>query len=120
MSKLTKQEHNAIVNKRPPLEQLNQDGSVQLILSPFVHLFNINEMTKCLFNSLTLQKVYLNNEKYDKILTDLSIANQSDEVKSLVKLKFLVLKVLTRRKCLIQLQTVRSKKSLLRVSRMFW
>ena len=73
MRKSTKQERNVVVDKRPALEQLDQEGSVQLILSPFVHVFNINEMTTCLFNSLTMQKVYLTNEKYAKVLTDLSV-----------------------------------------------
>ena len=47
-------------------------------------------MTKCLFNSLTLKKVYLTNDKYSKVLTDLSEGERSDDVKSLIELKFVV------------------------------
>lgn len=90
MRKLTKQERNVVVDKRPALEQLDHEGSFQLILSPFVHVFNINEMTTCLFNSLTMQKVYLTNEKYAKVLTDLSVGYLGDDVKSLIELKFIV------------------------------
>ena len=90
MRKLTKQERNVVVNKRQALEQLDQEGSVHLILSPFVHVFNINEMTTCLFNSLTMQKVYLTNEKYAKVLTDLSAGYRGEDVKSLIELKFIV------------------------------
>jgi uncharacterized protein len=90
MGKLTKQGHNAFMNKRLSNEQLDQIESTQLILSPFVHVFEINETTKCLFNSLTLQKVYLANEKYSKLYRDLSTAVHSEEVKSLVESKFLV------------------------------
>ena len=72
------------------LEQFDQEGSAQLVLSPFVHVFNINEMTTCLYNSLTMQKVYLTNEKYAKVLTDLSAGYRGDDVKSLIELKFIV------------------------------
>lgn len=86
---VTKREHAKIMYKKSTLKQLNE-GHIQLMLSPFVHVFNINEITKCLFNSLTLQKVYLTNEKYTRILADLSKANRSDDIKNLIELKFVV------------------------------
>ncbi len=61
-----------------------------MILSPFVHLFNIDESTKCLFNSLTLKKVYLTNKKYEKVLADLSKGKRSTDLKELIELKFVV------------------------------
>jgi uncharacterized protein len=78
------------MNKNMSLKQLDQEKLVQLMLSPFVHLFNIDENTKCFFNSLTLKKVYLTNEEFVKVLTDLSRGSQSDIVRNLVKLKFIV------------------------------
>ncbi len=76
--------------KTSPTEQLDHQKPAQLIISPFIHLFNINETTKCLFNSLTLKKVYLTNDKYSKVLTDLSTGNRSRDVQSLVELNFIV------------------------------
>ena len=92
-SKLTgkrRKEQNSLVNKSSPIVKTDQEELAQLIFSPFVHLFNIDEMTKCLFNSLTLKKVYLTNEMYVKVLTDLSVGNRSDRIKRLIKLKFIV------------------------------
>ena len=83
-------EPNPLASKNQTTEQLNHQELAQLILSPFIHLFNINETTKCLFNSLTLKKVYLTNDKYAKLLTDLSMGNRSKDVKSLIDLKFIV------------------------------
>ena len=73
-----------------PSEQTLHEESAKLMLSPFVHLFNIDESTKCLFNSLTLKKVYLTNKKYEKILADLNRGNLSTDVKELIELKFVV------------------------------
>ena len=72
------------------LKQFERSGNVQLILSPFVHLFNIDYKTKCLFNSLTLKKVYFSNNKYTKVLTDLSVGNSSKDLKKLIDLEFIV------------------------------
>ena len=80
----------ALVNKSQPSGQILREESAQLILSPFVHLFNIDESTKCLFNSLTLKKVYLTNKKYEKILGDLSRGIRSTGIKELIELKFVV------------------------------
>ena len=121
MRKLTKQERNVVVDKRPALEQLDQTGSVQLILSPFVHAgLNINEMTTCLFNSLTMQKVYLTNEKYAKFLTDLSVGHLGDDVKSLIELKFIVPESFDPEQVFDTVANSLSKKSLFQVSRTFW
>ncbi len=81
---------NALLNKSNPGKQSSCEEPSQLILSPFIHLFNIDETTKCLFNSLTLKKVYLSNDEYVKVLTDLSKGHQSGYVKKLIKLKFIV------------------------------
>lgn len=89
MGKVTKQAHIEIMDKKSIIKQLN-DRSIQLTLSPFVHVFDINEITKCLFNSLTLQKVYLTNEEYTKLLVDLSEANRSKDINRLIELKFIV------------------------------
>ncbi len=83
-------EPNPLASKNQAFEELNHQENAQLILSPFVHLFNINEKTKCLFNSLSLKKVYLTNSEYDKLLTDLSLGNRSRDVKSLIDLQFIV------------------------------
>ena len=90
MSKKQSKAVNVIVNKNQPSEQMLRGELAQLILSPFVHLFNIDESTKCLFNSLTLKKVYLTNKKYEKILADLSRGIHSTGVKELTELKFVV------------------------------
>ena len=92
MHKLSKNQpnkHDSPINNNL-LEQFEQSGHVKLILSPFVHLFNINDKTKCLYNSLTLKKVYFSNNKYIKFLTDLSAGNFSEDLKSLIELKFIV------------------------------
>ena len=72
LSKKQSKKVNVLVNRRQPSEQTRHEESAKLMLSPFVHLFNIDESTKCLFNSLTLKKEYLTNKKYEKILADLS------------------------------------------------
>lgn len=93
MNRLAKKQSkavNVIVDKSQPSEQMLREEFAQLILSPFVHLFNIDESTKCLFNSLTLKKVYLTNKKYEKILADLSRGIRSTGVKELTELKFVV------------------------------
>ena len=84
-------------NKNDPLafnnqssKQLDHQEPAQLIFSPFIHLFDINESTKCLFNSLTLKKVYLTNKKYEKVLSDLSKGEISKDIKELMELKFVV------------------------------
>ncbi|MGO8807613.1 MAG: hypothetical protein ACLQO7_13660, partial [Candidatus Bathyarchaeia archaeon] len=71
MSKKRSEAVNVIVNKNQPSVQMPREELAQLVLSPFVHLFNVDESTKCLFNSLTLKKVYLTNKKYEKVLADL-------------------------------------------------
>ena len=78
------------MNRNQPSKQILREELAQLIFSPFVHLFNIDESTKCLFNSLTLKKVYLTNKKYEKILADLSRGSRSTGVKELIELKFVV------------------------------
>ena len=90
MSKKQSKAVNVIVNKNQPSEQILHEEMAQLILSPFVHLFNIDESTKCLFNSLTLKKLYLTNKKYEKVLSDLSKGERSNDVKELIDLKFVV------------------------------
>jgi uncharacterized protein len=90
MSKKQSKAVNEIVNSNLPSEQMLREECAQLILSPFVHLFSIDESTKCLFNSLTLKKVYLTNKKYEKILADLSRGIRSTGVKELTELKFVV------------------------------
>ena len=90
MAKKQSKAVNVIVDKSQPSEQMLREEFAQLILSPFVHLFNIDESTKCLFNSLTLKKVYLTNKKYEKILADLSRGIRSTGVKELTELKFVV------------------------------
>src|ERR1035437_3064941 len=90
MSKKQSKAVNVIMNKSQPSELKRHEEQPQLILSPFVHLFNIDEKTKCLFNSLTLKKVYLTNKKYEKILADLSRGIRSTGVKELIELKFVV------------------------------
>lgn len=87
MAKITRQPH---IDKTAGRPQLVQELSNQWILSPFVHAFNINESTKCLFNSLTLKKIYLDSEKYAKLIADLNTTQPNAEVKSLIDLKFLV------------------------------
>ncbi len=87
MAKITRQPH---IDKTVGRPQLVQELSNQWILSPFVHAFNINESTKCLFNSLTLKKIYLDSEKYAKLIADVSTTQPNAEVKSLIDLKFLV------------------------------
>ncbi len=78
------------MNKSQSSEQIIREKLAQSILSPFVHLFNIDESTKCLFNSLTLKKVYLTNKKYEKVLANLSRGESSKDIKELMKLNFLV------------------------------
>lgn len=90
MSKKRSEAVNVIVNKNQPSVQMPREELAQLVLSPFVHLFNVDESTKCLFNSLTLKKVYLTNKKYEKVLADLSKGAHSKDVKELMELKFLV------------------------------
>jgi len=90
MSKKQSKQLNVIVNKSLPSKQIRHEDPVQLILSPFVHLFNIEESTMCLFNSLTLKKVYLTNKKYEKVLADLSRGICSTSIKELIELKFVV------------------------------
>ena len=90
MSKKQSKEVHEIINGNQPSKQILREELAQLILSPFVHLFNIDESTKCLFNSLTLKKVYLTNKKYEKILADLSRGSRSTGVKELIELKFVV------------------------------
>ncbi len=90
MSKKQPNQLNPLAFKKHPSEQLDHQKIAQLILSPFIHLFNINESTKCLFNSLTLKKVYLTNDNYTKLLIDLSMGKRSRDVKSLIDLKFIV------------------------------
>ena len=90
MSKKQSKEVNEIINRNQPSKQILREELAQLILSPFVHLFNIDESTKCLFNSLTLKKVYLTNKKYEKVLADLSRGIRSIGVKELTELKFMV------------------------------
>ena len=90
MSKKQSKEVIEIINRNQPSKQILREELAQLILSPFVHLFNIDESTKCLFNSLTLKKVYLTNKKYEKILADLSRGSRSTGVKELIELKFVV------------------------------
>ncbi len=90
MSKKQSKAVNVIVNKNQPSDQMLREEHAQLILSPFVHLFNIDESTKCLFNSLTLKKVYLTNKKYEKVLADLSKGEHSKGIKELMELKFVV------------------------------
>ena len=90
---MSKKQHNepdphSFTNQ--PSEILDRQKPAKLMLSPFSHLFNINESTKCLFNSLTLKKVYLTNDKYAKLLTDLSVGKRSRYIKSLIDLKFIV------------------------------
>ncbi len=81
---------SVFVNESQPSGQMLREEPAQWILSPFVHLFNIDESTKCLFNSLTLKKVYLTNNKYEKVLSDLSKDERSSDVKELIELKFVV------------------------------
>ena len=90
LSKKQPNQHNLLAIKNQPSNQLDHQELAQLIFSPFIHLFNINETTKCLFNSLTLKKIYLANDKYAKLLLDLNTGNHSRDVKSLVDLKFIV------------------------------
>jgi uncharacterized protein len=90
LSKKQPNEPNSDTFTNQPSDLLGHQEPAQLMLSPFSHLFNINESTKCLFNSLTLKKVYLTNDKYAKLLTDLSIGNRSRDVKSLIDMKFIV------------------------------
>ncbi len=90
MSKKQSKDVNEIINKNQPSKQMLREESAQLILSPFVHLFDIDESTKCLFNSLTLKKIYLTNKKYEKILADLSSGIRSSDIKELIELKFVV------------------------------
>jgi uncharacterized protein len=90
MSKKQSKEVNEIINRNQPSKQILREELAQLILSPFVHLFIIDESTKCLFNSLTLKKVYLTNKKYEKVLADLSRGIRSTGVKELTESKFVV------------------------------
>ncbi len=93
MRKLSTKQSNGRIrfaSKTQTTKQLSQPELVQLVLSPFIHLFDINQTTKCLFNSLTLKKVYLSNSKYAKLLTDLNIGNRSKDIKSLIDLQFIV------------------------------
>jgi uncharacterized protein len=90
LSKKQSKKLNVLMNKSQPSEQRRHEEPAQLMLSPFVHLFNIDESTKCLFNSLTLKKEYLTNKKFDNIIADLSKGNQSNDVKRLIELKFIV------------------------------
>ena len=90
MSKKQSKAVNVIANKNQPSEQTFREEHAKLMLSPFVHLFNIDESTKCLLNSLTLKKVYLTNKKYEKVLSDLSKGERSNDVKELIELKFVV------------------------------
>ena len=90
MSKKQSKKFNVFMNGSQPSGQMLREGSAQWILSPFVHLFNIDESTKCLFNSLTLKKVYLTNKKYEKVLSDLSKGECSKDVTELIELKFVV------------------------------
>ena len=83
-------EPNPLASKNQTTEQLNHQEPAQLTLSPFIHLFNINETTNCLYNSLTLKKVYLTNDKYAKLLTNLSMGNRSKDIENLIDLKFIV------------------------------
>ena len=86
---MAKQDNSATDNTKT-LMQLIQEESGQLMFSPFVHFFEINKKTMCLFNSLTLKKVYLSNKKNSKILTALSAKNFTNDVKNLVALNFIV------------------------------
>ncbi len=90
MSKKQSEKLDVVNNKSRPYDQMRYEKPAQLILSPFIHLFNIDESTRCLFNSLTLKKVYLTNKKYEKVLADLSRGICSKDVKDLVELKFVV------------------------------
>ncbi len=90
MSKKQSKKFNVFMNESQPSGQMLREECAQWILSPFVHLFNIDESTKCLFNSLTLKKVYLTNKKYEKVLSDLSKGECSKDVKELIELKFVV------------------------------
>jgi uncharacterized protein len=81
---------NSTIDNSKSLAQLVQEKSGKLIFSPFVHFFEINEKTICLFNSLTLKKVYLSNKKNSKILTDLKSKNFTNDVKNLIDLNFIV------------------------------
>jgi sulfatase maturation enzyme AslB (radical SAM superfamily) len=71
------------------VEQLSQ-GNIKLVISPFVHIFEINQDTKCLFNSMTLKKVYLPNRKFMNLLVDIDLAKKSNSIKKLIRLNFLV------------------------------
>ncbi len=90
MSKKQSKAVNVIVNKNQSSERVLREELAQGVLSPFVHLFDIDESTKCLFNSLTLKKVYLTNKKYEKVLADLSEGEHGKDIKELMELKFLV------------------------------
>ena len=66
MSKKQSKKLNVVVNESQPSESKRHEEQPQLILSPFVHLFNIDESTKCLFNSLTLKESIFNQQKVRK------------------------------------------------------
>jgi uncharacterized protein len=87
VAKITRQLHK---DKKAGQMQLVQEVSNQWILSPFVHVFNIDESTICLFNSLTLKKIYLDSEKYAKLIANASTTKPNSQVKSLIDLKFFV------------------------------
>jgi hypothetical protein len=56
MSKKQSKKFDVFMNESQPSGQMLREEPAQWILSPFVHLFNIDESTKCLFDSLTLKK----------------------------------------------------------------
>lgn len=89
-SKKHAHEKNEFVNEPPSDIQPNHEESEQLTLSPFVHLFNIDDKTKCLFHSLTLKKIYLTNDEYTQVLTDIAVGDLTDEAKNLIALEFVV------------------------------
>ncbi len=88
--KQLKKDHGSLLNAKATIEQSHREGSDQLTFSPFVHIFNINDDTKCLFHSLTLKKVYLKNDEYISVLTGLATDSLSESVKSLLNLEFIV------------------------------
>ncbi len=90
LSKKQSKSINVLMSNSNSSKRSNREESAKLILSPFIHVFNIDEKTKCLFNSLTLKKLYLTNSKYEKVLSDLSKGERSKGVKELVELKFVV------------------------------
>ena len=85
-----KKNHDSLLNAKATIEQKHRQGSDQLMFSPFVYIFNINDDTKCLFHSLTLKKAYLKNGEYITVLTDMAADNITESVKSLLDLEFIV------------------------------